>query len=242
MVDEADMKGFATIADLRVSELRCAAGVLGLSGVYYLDYRDSGMPGSVDNQNPDALINHSLDEVAGKVVRLIRELKPQVVITFDPIGGYRHPDHIHIQQATVKAFSAAGDPQQYPDPDGPPAFQPQKLYFQTIGRGFLRLMVRILPIFGKDPRRWGRNGDIDLTSLAVEDFPTHAEVDFTPVAAIRAEAAACHASQGGVGMSRGIQGWILNRFRKKESYMRAFPDPKPGERIEKDLFVGVFQG
>jgi len=45
-----------------------------------------------------------LDEVAGKVVKYIRELKPDIVLTFDPIGGYRHPDHIHIQQATVLAF------------------------------------------------------------------------------------------------------------------------------------------
>jgi len=239
MVAPEDMKGFASIADLRVSELRCAAGKLGLTGVHYLDYRDSGMPGSPDNQHPDAQIAHPLDEVAAAVTHYIRKLRPQVVITFDPIGGYRHPDHIHIQQATVKAFHAAGDPNLYPDPEGLPPYQPKKLYFQTISRGFLRLIVRLLPLFGRDPRRWGRNGDIDLISLAIEDFPTHAEVDFSSVATIRAEAAACHASQGGVGMSRGFQGWLLNVYRKKEMYMRAYPEPRPGERREKDLFIGT---
>ena len=104
------LKGFESIAKLRESELRCAAGVLGLSGVHFLDYRDSGMPGSPDNSHPQALAAQPLDTVAAQVVWYIRTLKPQVVLTFDPIGGYRHPDHIAIQRATVRAFEQAGNP------------------------------------------------------------------------------------------------------------------------------------
>ena len=104
------LKGFESVAKLRESELRCAVGVLGLTGVHFLGYRDSGMPGSLDNTHPNALAAQPLDTVAGKVVRYIRELKPQIVLTFDPIGGYRHPDHIAIQRATVRAFEQAGNP------------------------------------------------------------------------------------------------------------------------------------
>ena len=108
------LEHFTSIGDLRENELRCAAGMLGLSGVYFLGYRNSGMPGSPANNHPDALAAAPLDEVAAKVAQLIRKIRPQVVVTFDPIGGYRHPDHIAIHQATVKAFYAAGDPAVYP--------------------------------------------------------------------------------------------------------------------------------
>ena len=74
------------------------------------DYRDSGMPGSPDNRNPEALVAHSLDEVAGRIVKYIRTLRPDVVLTFDPIGGYRHPDHIHIHQATTTGLRTVGRP------------------------------------------------------------------------------------------------------------------------------------
>ena len=93
-VPEGMMDGFTSVAELRESELRCAAGTLGLAGVYFLGYRDSGMPGSPDNQNPQALAAADQDKVVGEVVHYIRLLKPQIVLTFDPIGGYRHPDHI----------------------------------------------------------------------------------------------------------------------------------------------------
>ena len=102
------LQGFSSIADLRVSELRCAAGILGLKGVHFLDYRDLGMSGSADNQHPQALINAPLEEVAAKVARLVRKLQPQVLITFDPIGGYKHPDHIAIHKAAVRAFRGGG--------------------------------------------------------------------------------------------------------------------------------------
>lgn len=236
-MDEDCLDGFGSVAERRESELRCAAGILGLAGVSFLEYRDSGMPGSKDNANPRALINAPLEEVAGKVVAHIRRLKPQVVLTFDPIGGYRHPDHIHIHQACVMAFKAAGDPAAYPGLGEP--WSPAKLYFQTIDRRFIRLTVRILRLIRRDPTQWGRNKDIDLTSLADVYFPTHAEIDFRPVADLRVRAAACHESQGGQNMSRGFQGWLLNHYRTRETYMRAFPDPVPGEPVEKDLFAGI---
>ena len=69
------LEGFDSVADRRVSELRCAAGILGLSGVHFLDYRDSGMPGSPDNQHPQALVMAPLDEVAAKVAGYIRQLQ-----------------------------------------------------------------------------------------------------------------------------------------------------------------------
>ena len=65
----------------------------------------SGMPGSEDNKHPQALVMAPLEEVTVRLVKIFRELRPGVVATFDPLGGYRHPDHIAVHNATVKAFS-----------------------------------------------------------------------------------------------------------------------------------------
>ncbi len=236
--DAEQMQGYATIGDLRWAELKCAAQILGLAGVIHLGYRDSGMPGSEDNKHPEALAAALPEQVIGRVVKLIRELKPEVVITFDPIGGYRHPDHVAIHNATVKAFYAAGDPKQYPEAGT--AFQPQKLYFSVFPRRLLKVVVRLLPLFGQDPHRLGRNKDIDLTSLAKVEFPIHASIRLTkPAIETRNKAAACYASQlGGSPRRAGIFRIVDKLSAKRDLYMRAYPPPD-SRRREADLFEGV---
>lgn len=235
MVSEELLRGYADIGTLREHELRCAAGHLGLAGVHFLGYRDSGMPGSPDNDHPRALAAAPLDGVAAEVTHLMRRLRPQVVITFDPIGGYHHPDHIAIQRATQAAFEASGDGNRYPD--GLLPHRPQKLYFHTFGRRVLRLAVRVMPLLGMDPRRFGRNADIDLAEVASQDFPLHAFIRFGPVAEAKARAAACHASQGGPPTS-GLLGWLFRLAGGEETFMRAYPPAPPGLH-ETDLFEGV---
>jgi LmbE family N-acetylglucosaminyl deacetylase len=231
------LEGFQSIGELREHELRCAAGNLGLAGVYFLDYRDSGMAGSPENDHPQALAAAPIDEVGAMVTGYIRKLRPQVVLTFDPIGGYRHPDHIAIHEATVKAFTAAGDPQQFPDQGTP--YQPEKLYYHTFPRGWLTWVVRLLPLFGKDPRRFGQNEDIDLLELAGQSFPVHARINYKKVAKEKEAATACHASQGGMASSRNL--FVRLAFRVaagQDSFMRAYPEPDGGPK-ERDLFVGI---
>jgi len=229
------LKNYGSIGELREAELRCAAGHLGLFAVHFLDYRDSGMVGSEDNKHPDALFQAPLLEVASKIADYIREIKPQVILTFDPIGGYRHPDHIAIHKATVEAFELAGNKDYKSDR---PPFQAQKLYFHTISKRFIRLGVQLLRLFGKDPSRWGENEDIDLTTLAVDDYPIHALINYRETERRKAAASFCHASQGGAGLAKGPLGWIARLLGGKDQFMRAFPIPQPGER-ESDLFEGI---
>lgn len=235
-VDQEFLDGFKDTAELRTEELNRAAKILGLKGVFFLGYRDSGMPGMDANKHPDAQVNHSIDEVAGKVVRYVRELKPDIVLTFDPIGGYKHPDHIHIHNATVLAFEKAVDPSFHPEAGAP--FKPRALYYHVFPRGFLKWMTRLMPLVGKDPHKWGRNGDIDLTELVV-DFPIHARVNIRSVAEVKREAGAQHASQGGVGMRRGLMGFVTRVFGEKEEYMRAYPPVNGTHRVQRDLFDGI---
>ncbi|MBI3362569.1 MAG: PIG-L family deacetylase [Chloroflexi bacterium] len=236
--DPQHLAGYASVGDMRWAELQCAAQHLDLASVIHLGYRDSGMPGSADNQHPQALAAAPIAEVAAKIAHLIRELKPQVVITHDPVGGYRHPDHIAIHQATVAAFHAASDPTVFPD--GLPGHVPQKLYYPVFGGALIRLFRWIVPVLGQDLRRMGRNKDIDFSGF---NFPTHAVIDIHGAPALKKfKAWACHRSQtegGGGPPTRGVIGWYLRQFGSRvETFMRAHP-PANGHVRERDLFEGV---
>ena len=239
-VDPKHLKGHDTIEQLRAAELKCAAEVLGLAGVFYLGYRDSGMRGSRHNQHPDALAMAPIEVVAGRAVKIIREIKPDVVITHDASGGYGHPDHIATHNATVKAFYAAGDPEQYPQAG--PVYQPSKLYFGVRLRKLMKLIVRLMPLFGQDPHHFGRNRDVDLTRMTSFEFPVHAVIRLTKQSIeMRNKAVACHASQSS-GRRRPAPFRILEIIERirgpKDYFMREYPPPT-GQRQEKDLFEGV---
>ncbi|BBB49207.1 PIG-L deacetylase family protein [Pelolinea submarina] len=235
-VEPERLAGFASVGELREHELCCAAEVLGLRKVHFLGYRDSGMPGSADNQHPQALVQAPVEKVAAQVAAYIRELQPQVVLTFDPVGGYMHPDHIAIHNATVLAFEMAGDPKA--KGQTLPPFTPQKLYFHTMPHGFMKLAVKLMPLFGKDPSKFGKNEDIDLTAVLANDFPTNARINYKKVAPIREQASACHASQGGDRTSGYLVTWLLRQISSTETFMRAVPPPAKGY-VEKDLFEGI---
>ena len=230
-----DLKGFASIGEMREDELKCACNILGLDSVNFLGYRDSGMPGSADNHHPQALAATPTETVARQVAAYIRRLKPQVVITFDPIGGYRHPDHIAIHKATVEAFRMAGD-QRLEIGDLPP-YAPQKLYFTVFSRRFLRAVVRVLSLIGQDPHHFGKNKDVDLTSLVEVDYPTHTRISIRDVMRQKERATACHSSQlegmGGPGAR-----FLMRLFAGDETFMRAVP-AEPPQQTERDLFEGV---
>ena len=127
------------MTELRREELAKALEILQVSQHYFLGYRDSGMPDTETNGHPDAFANAGLDEAVGRLVRIFREERPQVVLTYDERGGYPHPDHIRTHEVSVAAFEAAGDPSRYPEAGEP--FQPSKLYYFA---SFSRRRMRIL--------------------------------------------------------------------------------------------------
>ena len=231
------LRGFETLGELRSDELSCAATILGLTGVVHLGYRDSGMLGTADNEHPEALAVAPIDEVSERIVTVIRSLKPDVVVTHDPIGGYRHPDHIAVHNATVKACEIVADPFKYPKAGSD--FQPQKLYFHVFPRKLLKVTVKLMPFFGQDPRHFGQNKDVDLASLAEVDFPIHAVIRPTKAAVkIRSEAMLCYASQRGSGSPRRNLLFLIRKLLgQRDSFMRAYPPAKGSQ--EHDLFENV---
>jgi len=100
----------------REAEVRAAADVLGVRHVRFLDYRDA----EVDQADPM--------EATRRIARHMRELRPHVVLTFDPYGAYGHPDHIAISQLALGAVSRAASAEAFPESDDGP-HQVQKLYY-----------------------------------------------------------------------------------------------------------------
>lgn len=108
----------ATLGAVRERELRTAMGIVGVSPVRLLSYRDSGMDGTAENEDPRSLCQASREAVLADIVYQIRDLRPRAVITFGPDGVYRHPDHVRIgaiatesvDVATSDAYPFLGDP------------------------------------------------------------------------------------------------------------------------------------
>lgn len=123
----------ARLAEVRRGELDLAARIIGYDEVVMLGYHDSGMRDSPDNTRPDNFANADLDEAVGRLVQVIRRVRPQVVVTYsDEQGGYPHPDHLRVHDISVPAFENSGDPAWRPDLGDP--WEPMKLYYVVWSR------------------------------------------------------------------------------------------------------------
>jgi LmbE family N-acetylglucosaminyl deacetylase len=229
------LAGYASTGQLRAAELCCAVQTLGLTGVDWYGYRDSGMAGAPENQHPDSLVQAPADKLVGQIVASIRRHRPQVIICDNEFGGYGHPDHIKLHEATVEAFHAAADPARYLEA-GPP-WAPRRLFFTAFTPGLLKLLVRLMPLLGRDPHKFGRNKDIDLVQVVSWETPVHARLDVRPYLAVKSAASACHASQGGPQQSfRGLPGIVVRRLLGFETFQQGYPPPPTHAALARDLF------
>ena len=184
----------ADMTRVRQAEMARAAEILGVEH-RWLGYVDSGLPeGDPKPPLPDGCFAlGDLDQQAGALVKLIREFRPHVLVTYDENGGYPHPDHIRCHQVSVAAFDTAGDPDRYPDAGEP--WQPLKLYYS---HGFSRLRVTkfheaLLAAGQESPyTEWIKNWDRGRPDPG-ERVTTKVEcADYFPV---RDEALKAHATQ-----------------------------------------------
>jgi LmbE family N-acetylglucosaminyl deacetylase len=96
-----------TLGVVREAELRAALAALDVADLRFLDYRDSGMDGTPENDDPRALVRQPEEVVAARLAALLREIRPATVITFGPDGIYGHPDHLYVHRVTVRAVHLA---------------------------------------------------------------------------------------------------------------------------------------
>jgi mycothiol S-conjugate amidase len=177
------------LAEVRRAELDAAAAIIGYDRVYRLGYRDSGMPGTPENEHPDSFARADLDEAVGRLVGFVREMRPHVIVTYsDDQQGYQHPDHIRVNEVSVPAFELAGDPSAYSDRGEP--WQPLKLYYTTWSRQrVLAMHAKFLELGLESPYddRW--------FTRPSDDGKITTRVDIGEYYSIRSRALLAHATQ-----------------------------------------------
>ncbi|MEU1285190.1 mycothiol conjugate amidase Mca [Kitasatospora sp. NPDC005856] len=128
----------ADIARVRREEMAAAREILGVRQ-RFLGFVDSGMPGPDERLPEGCFAAEPVESAAAPLVALIREFRPQVVITYDETGGYPHPDHVMTHQVTVAAVEAAADPERHPGLGE--AWQVSKLYYHlALSRAWFHAM------------------------------------------------------------------------------------------------------
>jgi len=192
-VDRADQLG-----GYRIGELTAALKALGVDGPEYLGgagrWRDSGMEGT-DSRRRQRFIDADEREAVGALVAIIREQRPHVVVTYDPGGGYGHPDHVHTHVVTAAAVGAAGSSSaDYP---GDPWIVP-KFYWSVFSTSAFIAAMNALNAQDVLPD-WSRASEEEFTfGFSDSDIDAVVETDSAAHAA-KAAALAAHATQVVVG-------------------------------------------
>ena len=181
-----------TLGAVREGELRSAAAALGVQDVRFLGYRDSGMAGTDENRDPRAFVNAEPETVVAQLVGAIRDVRPDVVVTFDPGGVYGHPDHVAMCDRVTRAVDAAAEA----GGTGAP-HQVARLYYIAVPKSLMRLFREVAEASGA---QWGAAVDLDA---APEDADVTARIDVSPWLERKKAAVRAHATQQGTlnGMS-----------------------------------------
>ncbi|MGC5346094.1 N-acetyl-1-D-myo-inositol-2-amino-2-deoxy-alpha-D-glucopyranoside deacetylase [Streptomyces sp. DT171] len=189
-----------TLGPYRVGELAAAMRELGVTDHRFLGgpgrFRDSGMMGAEQNHRPGAFWAADVDEAAGHLVRVIREVRPQVLVTYDPDGGYGHPDHIQAHRVATRAAELAADPAHRPGPEPDGSGAPHtiaKIYWNRVPRSdaeaaFARLRAAA-------PAAFPGIAAVDDVPGVVDDSLITTEIDGTAHAAAKTAAMRAHATQ-----------------------------------------------
>ncbi|MDN3056044.1 N-acetyl-1-D-myo-inositol-2-amino-2-deoxy-alpha-D-glucopyranoside deacetylase [Streptomyces sp. SRF1] len=223
----------------RIGELAAAMDALGVQDHRFLGgpgrYRDSGMMGAPQNDRPDCFWQADLDEAAGYLVAVVREVRPQVLVTYDADGGYGHPDHIQAHRVAMRAVELAADPDFRPDLGAPHDIA--KVYWNCVPRSAVEEGFDRLRAAGRDSPFPGV-ATVDDVPGVVEDAEVTASVDGTAQAGAKSAAMRAHATQIAVeGPFFALSNDLGQPMFVQEHY-RLVKGVAGAER-EDDLFAGV---
>ncbi len=239
-VDQADQLG-----GYRIGELTAALDALGVSAPIFLGgpgrWRDSGMAGTEPRGRRGSQRFSDADEreAVGALVAVIRDLRPHVVVTYDPNGGYGHPDHIQAHVVTTAAVAAAGT-DDYP---GTPWTVP-KFYWTVIARSAFRAGWAELGPEDLRPEWLIPPADGDFGRLGFPDQEIDAVVDASDALSAKRAALAAHATQltvGPTGRALALSNNLALPIVAQEHYILAAGNA--GERDQRgwetDLLAGL---
>lgn len=231
---EADQLG-----GYRILELTAALAELGEIEPVFLGgagrWRDSGMAGTPAAEHPRAFVNAEFEVAAGALAELIRELRPHVVITYDEVGGYGHPDHIQAHQVTMAAVAAA----EASGTAGRPGWVTAKVY-QTVTEH--DALAAGLGRMGELPDGWALPAAGELPAHTAAAVTT--EIDISGVLDRKIRALAAHATQVEVapgGRAFTLSNLVAQPILDREHYIltRGTIGPPGADGRETDLFAGL---
>jgi len=215
-------EGFAAdpVVENRSAELAASAAILGIDRVVMLGYADSGMAGWPENEHPDAFVNQPRDEVVARLVAIMEEEQPEVVVTYDAHGFYGHPDHIATHEVTVAAVEASGIP--------------HKLYTVAIPESALAGFVELAQRGGMDLPEWISEGLV----VGTPDAEVQTVIDCSDVVERKHRALAAHATQVDNADLVAMDDELFAAIFGTEMFVRLL-DRTGSPLPEADLFAGV---
>ena len=166
------------LAEIRTEELKHAGEILGVDRIEFLGYRDSGMVDTSDNKDPRSFHQANVDDAAGKLAVLLREERPDVVLTYAEDGVYGHPDHIkahHVTNAALDLLKREG-------------WAPRKLYYTAIPRSLMEAFMSQMP---EEARQQNQN----MRVIGTPDKLVTTRVDVHDYVERKREAFSAHVSQ-----------------------------------------------
>ena len=211
------------LALIRTEELKAAGDILGVDRIELLGYRDSGMVDTADNRDPRSFHQAPLDEAAAKLAAVIRDERPDVVVTYAEDGIYGHPDHIKAHYITNAALDLL-------EREG---WAPKKLYYTAIPRSMMEEFMKQMP----EEARQQQNSNMRVDGTPDELVTTR--VDVHDYVEEKRKAFAAHVSQNDP------NSWFATMA--SQIYELAFGTEyyqlargEPGSSLpEDDLFAGI---
>jgi N-acetyl-1-D-myo-inositol-2-amino-2-deoxy-alpha-D-glucopyranoside deacetylase len=233
--------GGRDMASVRRDEMEAALAVLDVDDHRWLGYRDSGMAGEPSNDHPGSFHGAELDEAAGRLASIVREVRPDVVVSDDENGTYGHPDHVKAHHVTERAVALAADEGFV---DGRPPWRVPKRYVVTLSRGRMWRMHTMLLAAGLPSPFEGDHGTPegpDDLPFGTDDGAVTTVVDVAPFLTTKRDAMAAHRSQVGQ------ESFFLNTPSDlaedafaEEEFVLVEGEAVPGEDgTEHDLFAGL---
>ncbi|WP_170318804.1 N-acetyl-1-D-myo-inositol-2-amino-2-deoxy-alpha-D-glucopyranoside deacetylase [Allorhizocola rhizosphaerae] len=217
----------------RLVELREACAALGVTDHRFLGgagrYRDSGMMGTPANDHPRCFWRADLDEAAGYLIEVMKETRPQVLVTYDPNGFYGHPDHIQAHRVAMRAAELAGDA------------APSKIYWTAMPLSVLKAGIEAFAESEHNP--FEGITDVDQFPFGTPDEQIAASIDGSDYHDAKMAALRAHATQiPANSWLYSIAGNFGQEFMGVEHYTLARGERGPAKGPygwEDDLFAGL---
>ena len=228
--DRADRLG-----EHRETELAAAMKELGVTDHRFLgepgEYRDSGMMGTEGNDRPDCFWQADVDEAAGRLAAIIREVRPRVLVTYNEIGGYGHPDHIKAHRVAMRAVDLLEGTEYAVD----------RVYFNLMPRSVADAALESLRADGGETGFTVPASADEIASVVEADSMISAAVEAEEFVPAKAAAMRAHATQIVVDEPfYALSDYVGMKVLGTEYYRQARGQlPESGAPVRTDLFAGL---